>query len=865
MPEDANGTQPLEVYYSYAQEDEQFRKELETHLSLLRRKGLITNWYPENISAGTERDPEIRRHLTQAHIILLLISPDFLASDFCYSTEMDLALQRHEAREARVIPILVRPVSWEDAPFSTLQILPKDGTPILSEKWFSRDDAWLNVVNGLREVIADLQKTRRPSIPEPSQRIWHVPYRRNLLFTGRDNLLTQLHDRFANPSNRPAIALTQSQAISSLGGIGKTQTALEYAYRYRENYRAVLWVSAASEEALQKDFVTLAQVLGLPKQQSQDQQRIIAAVQAWLSTQQQWSLVLDNADDLAMTQQYLPDLATTNGHLLFTTRAQAVGHLAYGVEIEQIQQEDGALLLLRRAKVVSPEATLELASPQARTEAEAIVSQLGGLPLAIDQAGAYIEETGCGLAGYLALYRERRTELLRRRSSFPSDHPEPVATTWSLSFRLVEQANPAAADLLRLCAFLDPDAIPESLLKDGKDKLGSALKAVVANDYTLNQAIEELRKFSLMRRNADSKQLSLHRLVQAVLRDGMEEKVQRQWAKRVVFVVNAAFPQVEFRVWDRCRAYLPHALACATLIEQFHLRQPEAAELLDRAGWYLREQATYAQAEPLLLQARTLEEQLSERGQDLLAVTLNNLMLLYRDQGKYEQALPYGQQALAIYERTLGLDHLNTAITLDNLALLYNYQGKYEQAEPLFQRALTIKKQSLGADHHDIGITLNNLALLYNNQGKYEQAEPLYQEALANNEKSMGPEHPETATTLTNLADLYNYQGKYEQAKPLFQRALAIRDRSLGPDHPHTATTLYQLASLYRRQGQYEQAEPLIKRTITIDENAYGPDHVEVAYDLELYATLLQEMNRPEEAALYQQRAQMIRAKQQHS
>jgi hypothetical protein len=281
-------------------------------------------------------------------------------------------------------------------------------------------------------------------------RFWNVPYRRNPYFTGREDLLTRLH-QFLHSGK--ATALTQPQAISGLGGIGKTQTAMEYAYRYRDDYQAVLWASAASRETLISDFVALASLLQLPERDVADQGVVVAAVRRWLASNKGWLLILDNADGLELAADFIP--LESSGHILLTTRAQSTGAIANSIEVEKMEQPEGALLLLRRAKKLAANAPLEQATAPDRSLAEAIVAELGGLPLALDQAGAYIEETNCGLSGYLDLYRTRRKDLLQRRSKVRSEHPEPVGTTWSLSFQKVEQANPAAADLLRLCAFLD--------------------------------------------------------------------------------------------------------------------------------------------------------------------------------------------------------------------------------------------------------------------------------------------------------------------------------------------------------------------------------------------------------------------------
>ena len=354
-------------------------------------------------------------------------------------------------------------------------------------------------------------------------RFWNVPYRRNPYFTGREDLLTRLHELLHSGK---AAALTQPQAISGLGGIGKTQTAVEYAYRSRDDYQAVLWASAASRETLISDFVALAALLQLPERDLADQGVVVAAVKRWLASNKGWLLILDNADDLELAAEFMP--LESSGHILLTTRAQSTGTIANSLEVEKMEQPEGALLLLRRAKKLSSR-MLHWSRPQRLIAPwlKLIVRELDGLPLALDQAGAYIEETNCGLSGYLDLYRTHRKDLLQRRSKLRSEHPEPVATTWSLSFQKVEQANPAAADLLRLCAFLDPEAIPEDIITEGAAEAGPLLHPVAADAFQLNEAIEVLRTYSLIKRNAETKTLNMHRLVQVVLKDGMDKKTQR--------------------------------------------------------------------------------------------------------------------------------------------------------------------------------------------------------------------------------------------------------------------------------------------------------------------------------------------------
>jgi tetratricopeptide (TPR) repeat protein len=542
----------------------------------------------------------------------------------------------------------------------------------------AKDEALVDVAKGVRYTLEELKDrpVASPINPPPPASItpvkeetpptsaWNIPNRRNPFFTGRENLLKDLHDRLTSTR---AAALTQ--AISGLGGIGKTQTALEYAYRYREEYRFVLWVSAASRDSLISDFVKVATLLKLPEKDEQDQNVVVLAVKNWLASHGDWLLILDNADDLEMVAEFLP--TENQGHIILTTRAQTTGKIARSLEVEKMDLEEGTLLLLRRANVLETDAPLAKAAQEDRTKAEAIVREMDGLPLALDQAGAYIEETGCGISGYLELYKKRRADLLKKKDRSSPEYPNTVATTWALSFQQVEQANPAAAEILRLCASLAPDAIAEEIITGAESHLGPILSPVAADPLAFNDAVEVLRRYSLVRRNPTEKTLTIHRRVQAVLKDGMNKKTQRKWAERAVRAVNEVFPSdVEVETWSQCERYLPHALVCATAIEQWDFAFPEATQLLNRAGNYLKDHARYKEA--ALLHQRILAIDMKVFGPDHpeVATDLNNLAYLYNSQGNYEQAAPLYQRALAICEKRLGPDHPNTVTVRENYTRL---------------------------------------------------------------------------------------------------------------------------------------------------------------------------------------------------
>src|SRR5579864_6867531 len=331
----------------------------------------------------------------------------------------------------------------------------------------------------------------------PTPTLWHIPYQRNPYFTGREDVISQLH-RTLHAENR--VALSHPQGISGLGGIGKTQTALEYAYRYRTDYNAVFWVRADSITSLTSSMIELARVLNLPERLVQDQEVIVEAVLRWLRLHPGWLLIYDNIDNLAIAEPFLPKAGP--GHLLFTTRARSLGGFAQRLDIQKMEPETGALLLLRRASLLALQASLNMANPDNRSVAQAISQELDGLPLALDQAGAYIKEAPCPLPEYLARYQARRSDILEVRGSFDQDYPASVATTWSLSFEKVHQANPAAAELLDFCAYLSPDAIPEEILTEGASHLGDVLSPIATDPVQLDLACKEVLRFSLFQRGA---------------------------------------------------------------------------------------------------------------------------------------------------------------------------------------------------------------------------------------------------------------------------------------------------------------------------------------------------------------------------
>ncbi len=689
-------------------------------------------------------------------------------------------------------------------------------------------------------VLKDLESRLPAAESTPTEdhprEVWMVPHRRNPYFTAREDVLKALREALHDDG---CAVVGQTQAISGLGGIGKTQTAVEYAYRHRDDYQAVLWIRGAKEGDLAGGFGEVAQALGLAVDDAEQQ---LAAVHRWMDASTSWLLVIDNADEPDLLKPYLP--TTYKGHILLTSRASYFGPLSIPdpLRLNTLPPEEARAFLLRRAGRKAPGSADEQAAAD-------LAHELGFLPLALEQAGAYIAAKQARFGDYLADYREFRIQLLERSEPETGKYPKGVEETWNLSFKEVECISRASGDVLRLSAFLSPERIPEELLIEGVSKLGSAISEALdgSGRLQLDELLEPLTRYSLVERHTRDRSYSVHPLVQDVVRLNLDETSSKTWEQWVIECLDGIFPNAEFGAWGQCARLLPHVQAF-WLVTGRSYEAVEAAHVFFRAASYLHDQGRYEEAEPLYQRSLEIYEKALGGDHPSFAKTLNYLANLYRDQGRYEEAEPLFQRSLEITEKALGGDHSELATTLNNLATLYRFQGRYEEAEPLFQRSSEIKEKALGGDHPELAIALNNLANLYSDQGRYEEAEPLFRRDLEITEKALGGDHPGLATTLNNLATLYRDEGRYEEAEPLYQRSSEIMEKARGGDHPEVATTLNNLASLYRDQGRYEEAEPLYQRSLEILEKALGDDHPLLATVLNNLATLYRNQARYDKA-----------------
>ena len=628
-----------------------------------------------------------------------------------------------------------------------------------------------NVTDLLQQKDAKLDEIRKLLPP-----IWNISQHRNPNFTGREGILKAL--RLVLTSGEPA---AWKQAITGMGGVGKTQLTVEYIYRHKTDYRVIWWVRSEEPATMAADYASLAVDLNLPEKESKDQKEIAKAVKRWLEHNQGWLLIFDNAQDPGEIRNYLP--LGGAGHVIITSRNPLWGSVAKLLPARVFERAESIAFLGKRT------------GQEDKKAADALADELGDLPLALEQAGAYIETTGISLTEYQELFQSRRKELWVDESP-PPDYPDSIATTWSLAMGQVSQESQAAADLLNLCAFLAPDDISLELLCGGAEHLPELLAAIAADKLAMNRAIKALRQYSLI--DTSGEFLSVHRLVQAVVRDRFGEDERNVWTETIVRLLSAAFPfdSYDVRTWHQCSRLLPHALAAAAHAESQAVAPEVTQHILNQTGIYLRGRAEFAEAKVLFERALSLAEEAYDPDHPEVATIVNNFGSVLRDLGDLKGAKEHYERALKIDEEAYGPDHPNVARDVNNLGSVLRDLGDLQGAKELFKRALKIDEEAYGPEHPEVAAIVNNLGNVLRALGDLQGAKELFKRALKIDEEAYDPDHPHVATIVNNLGDVLQALGDLQGAKEHYELALGIFRKSLGEDHPSTATVRNNLELL---------------------------------------------------------------------
>lgn len=805
----APAADPMKDFFiSYNKADRSWAEWIAWELEEVGYSVVIQAW---DFGPGSNFVLKMDEALKEAERMIAVLSPDYVASRFTAPEWAAVFAGDSTGGDRKLVPVRVREV---DLSGLLAQIVYADLVGTHNEaasRTLLLDAVQRGRAKPKQKPAFPGAPTRtvpeQPHFPGALPAIWNVPHNRNRNFTGRADLLSTLRAQLQEGHHS---ALT---ALHGLGGIGKTQTALEYAYRYAGEYTLVWWLRSEDPATLAGDYALLAAKLGLAEAAA-DQQAAIQAVKEWLGKSAGWLLAFDNAREPEEIRPYLP--AAASGHVIITSRRPDWRSVADPLSVSTLAPEDAVDFLHHRS------------GRQDANVAWALVEELGYLPLAIEQAAAYIDEHGGSIADYLNLFRKHRQQILRRgRPS--SAYPDTVETTWELSIEKVREQSQAAADLLKLCAFLAPDDIPLKVIRDGRELLPGPLTTTAGNELELDDAISSLRRHSLVERTEGG--ISVHRLVQAVVRERMETNDRKGWAQSAAGIILKAFPNDGDNVdtWPSCMRLLTHATAAASHCESEEVGFVYAIDLLSQSALYLYARADFISAKTSNERALKLSEETFGQDHPEVAVSINNLGLVLKTLGHLDQARELYKRALAIDEVAYGPDHPETATDLNNLATLLHDLGDLTQARLLLERALSIYQTFYGSDDPHVAIASNNLGTVLIDLGELSEARHLLKRALDIDAAVYGPDHPKVAIRMNSHGRLMHRLGDLSEARKLLERALFIDEASYSSRHPNLIKDIRNLASVLQDMGDFTKARELYERALIIAESSFGSQHATTA------------------------------------
>jgi tetratricopeptide (TPR) repeat protein len=646
---------------------------------------------------------------------------------------------------------------------------------------------------------------------------WLVPYERNPRITGRTTFLQSLREKLFDEVPGQ---FNHRVALYGMGGIGKTQTALEYVYANEKNYARTYWISGVDQTSLLSGYVEIAKMAGVKLAPDSLPLETARSVLGWLREQSSWLIVIDNLDVIEVIEGFLPENGPQKHTIITTRNPDSEGIPAQGVEVPLLDSEAAVHLLSTLSGIAIPSNSPE------QNAAESIVQRLDCLPLAIEQAGAFIRQVTRDYALFLESYEKNRKELHKWVPRGNRQYKYSVATTWFLSFNLIRETYPNIAKLFRILSFLNPDGIRIDFLVASAKALEMDLRDIIENDVYRSNVLLELEKFSLIKWNRAQGTVVIHRLVQAVIRDEMQVEDHMICSDSIIDMCEAAFP-AEWTPATRTIGGLYLGQVLTPLLGVESQRKKKFTSVLSTVGEFLYHDGKYTDSESVWAKIVRIDEILGSGEVDQAEVftAMSYLALAYSKQGKLTEALKMNEEVLERWKVVLGEDHPNTLTGMSNLAFTYSNQGKLTEAIKMNEEVLAKRKVVLGEDHPDTLTSMSSLALAYSDQGKLTEALKMNEEVLAKRKVVLGEDHPNTLTSMNNLALAYSEQGKLTEAVKMNEEVLAKWKVVLGEDHPDTLTSMSNLAQAYSEQGKLTEAVKMNEEVLAKREVVLGEDH----------------------------------------
>lgn len=652
---------------------------------------------------------------------------------------------------------------------------------------------------------AQRARRREARFPGAPPSVWRIPPR-NHNFTGRSRECADLARALSTGSK------TCVQVLRGMSGLGKSELAVEYAHAHTAKYDVVWQIAAEEPDLIPRQFRALATELDL--EPSPDAGTLRLRVYDQLCTVPGWLLIFDDADEVEDILRWLPSCPLPAGiprHVIITTRRGGFAALGQVMDLDPIGFPDALKLLRTRV----PDMDQDMGKK--------IAEELGGLPLALERAADFMDRYQLPASEYLALLRNCANDLhIQGRMT---DSKDPFTLACNTTIKRIHGKDKAAVQLLDICAYLAPRAIPLELFTAHADLLPEPLASAARDPLAWNQAVGMLTDYSMAKRSPSG--LELHPLIQAATR-ARNFKLARKPVGNPLGValalLRAEAPGTISDApheWLKWETLLPHVLATVGHFDPI-AGQPASSAMAD-AAWLQGRAATYLQTHGRLSEAKTMlecavamTEAACSPGHPEVVSQLNNLATVLRDLGQPEVARTLMERVLAIDEAKYGRDHPEVATDMNNLAASLRDLGEPEAARPLMEGALKITERVYGFDHPLVAIRLGNLAMIMRDLGELEAAHSLQERGLAIDEATFGPSHPAVARGLNNLAMILYDMGRHETVRPLMERALSITRAVYGARHPIAVASLNKLLETLQDMEHSNAAYPIRERTLTV-------------------------------------------------
>ena len=637
-----------------------------------------------------------------------------------------------------------------------------------------------------------------PAPPQPaSGRLWGNVPARNPGFTGREDILAAVREALLTGGNAVV------QALHGIGGVGKTQLAVEYAHKFADSYDLVWWIAAEQAALIAGQFTALATDLGCA-QPGTGPDTVRRAVLAELRGLDRWLLVFDNAESPEDLAGWLPG---ASGHVLITSRVPGWAEVAIPVEIDVLARAESVMILQKRV------------SKLPTAEAGAVAEALGDLPLAVVQAASFMADTGMSAGEYIGFLSARAAEILDQGR--PSSYPASLAAVTQLVFDDLRGDDPGLAELIAICAFLAPEPVFSSWFTRAARRLPGLLGEHAADPLAWGQVLVRARRSMLVR--VDQNGVQMHRLTQAIVRDRLtpeQATVLRALAEQVLISSDLGNPEDPLS-WPGWARLLPHILAA----DPETSRNPDFRSLACTASWYLLMSGDIRGGHSLARRIHRRWEQHLDQDDPHTLWAANSLAVSFQMMGRFAEARRLNTDTLSRRRRVLGDDHPDTLISANNLALDLYELGNYRGAREIDEDVLTRRRRTLGDDHPDTLVSASNLAKDLRELDDLQAARELDEDTLARRRRVLGGDHPDTLKSMNNLAKDLRELGDPQAACTLAEDALVRRRRVLGADHPATLRSADHLAITLRALGQYQAARELDEDTLARRRQVLGDEH----------------------------------------